>query len=218
MIVALAIVQPLQDFRDPGFQQVLVGVVEWIVFAVVRQQFTEIILLPLADRLVERQRRAAHPHGEAGLVHRQSRSLGRFLDARLGTAGLKEACGSGLDLGQPVAHERREANDPTLVGDCSANPLANPPGGVSGKLVPAGVVEPIDCSHQAGVALLDQVEEAHAAIAVAFGDGNGQSQVGGRQIRPCGFVFLLRRAMRRSRRRSEEGVSKAVCINWKSSC
>ncbi len=79
-----------------------------------------------------------------------------------------------------------------MVGDCAGDSLANPPGGVGGELIPAGMVEPVDRSHQAGVALLDQVQEAQAAVAVAFGDGNGQSQVGGRQIRPCGFVFRLR--------------------------
>ena len=127
-----------------------------------------------------------------GLAHRQPRSLGRFLDARLGTAGLKKACGGGLDLGQPAAHACGEPNEPALVGYGPADSLANPPGGVGGKLVPASVVEAIDRSHQAGVALLDQVQEAHAAVAVAFGDGNRQSQVGSRQIGPGGFVFLLR--------------------------
>ena len=206
-----------------------------IVFAVVRQQSTEIMLLPLTDRLVERQRRTAHPHGEVGLAHRQPRSLRRFLDARLGTTGLKEACGGGLDLGQPAAHARREANESALVGDCFADSLANPPGGVGGKLVPAGVVEPIDGSHQAGVALLDQVQEAHAAVAVAFGDGNGQSQVGSRQIGPCGFVFLLcpgnlaksaakrRRGIQRGLHQLGEfllkfGHAVSACAGWPASC
>ena len=90
--------------------------------------------------------------------------------------------------------------------------LADPPGGIGGELVTAGVVEAVDSPHQAGVALLDQVQEAHAAIAVAFGDGNRQSQVGSRQIGPGGLVFLLRRAMSRSRRRSAGGIQR-VCIN-----
>ena len=46
----------LQDFPDPGFQEIVIRVVQGIVFAMVGQQSAEIVFLPLADRLVERQR------------------------------------------------------------------------------------------------------------------------------------------------------------------
>jgi hypothetical protein len=50
---AFAIIQSLQDFRDPGFQQILVRAVERIIFAVILQQFAEVVILPSTDRLVQ---------------------------------------------------------------------------------------------------------------------------------------------------------------------
>ena len=76
-------------------------------------------------------------------------------------------------------HVHRHADGAALVGDRPGDGLADPPGGVGRELVAAGVLELVDRPHQARVALLDQVEEAQAAVAVAFGDGDDQPQVAG---------------------------------------
>ena len=65
-----------------------------------------------------------------------------------------------------------------LVGDGPGDGLADPPGGVGGELEALRVVELVDRPHEAEVALLDQVEEGQATVAVALGDGDHQAQVG----------------------------------------
>ena len=56
--------------------------------------------------------------------------------------------------------------------------LADPPRRVRRELEALGVVELVDRPHQAEVALLDEIEEQHAATAVALGDRHDEAQVG----------------------------------------
>ena len=65
-----------------------------------------------------------------------------------------------------------------LVGDSTRDGLANPPRGVRGELKALLVVELLDGADQTEVALLDQVQEQHAATDIALSDGDDQAQVG----------------------------------------
>ena len=65
-----------------------------------------------------------------------------------------------------------------LVGDSARDGLTDPPRGVRGELKALLVVELLDGADQTEVALLDQVQEQHAATDVALGDGDDQTQVG----------------------------------------
>ena len=65
-----------------------------------------------------------------------------------------------------------------LVGDGTRDGLTDPPRGVRGELKALLVVELLDGANQAEVALLDQVQEQHAAADIALGDGDDQTQVG----------------------------------------
>ncbi len=56
--------------------------------------------------------------------------------------------------------------------------LADPPCCVRGELEALGVVELLDGADESEVALLDEVEEEHAATNVALGDGDDEAQVG----------------------------------------
>ncbi len=69
-----------------------------------------------------------------------------------------------------------------MVGDRPGDRLADPPGGVGRELVAAPVLVLVDRPHQAGVALLDDVEEGQAAIAVLLGDRDHQAQVAAREV------------------------------------
>ena len=64
-----------------------------------------------------------------------------------------------------------------LVGDRARYRLPYPPGGVGRELVAALVLELLDRAHEADVPLLDQVEEAQAAVRVALGDRDDEAEV-----------------------------------------
>jgi hypothetical protein len=71
----------------------------------------------------------------------------------------------------------RDADGPRLVRHGTRDRLPDPPGGVGGELVTLGVVELLDRADQAEIALLDQVQEQHAAAHVPFGDRHHEPQV-----------------------------------------
>ena len=165
--------------------------VERIVVAVFFQELAEEVVFVVADRLVERQRLAGHLEDAAGVVDRQAGGFGDFFRIRLAAKLLNELGGHGPNLAHRVDHVDRQANRAALVGDRPGDRLANPPRGVRRELVAAGMLELVDRPHQAGVAFLNQVEEAQAAIAIPLGDRNDEPQVGGRQV-ALGGVILVR--------------------------
>ena len=65
-----------------------------------------------------------------------------------------------------------------LVGYGTGDGLPDPPGRVGGELEALGVVELLDRADQAGVALLDEVEQRQSAARVAAGHRDDQPQVG----------------------------------------
>ena len=74
-------------------------------------------------------------------------------------------------------HVHRHPDGPRLVGDGPGDGLPDPPRGVRGELVPAGVVELLHRPDQAQVPLLDEVEEHQPAADVALGDRHDEPQV-----------------------------------------
>ena len=90
-----------------------------------------------------------------------------------------------LHPGQPadgLDHVHRKADRARLVGHRPGDRLPDPPGGVRGELVAPGVVELLHAADQAQVALLDQVQEQHAAAGVPPGQRDDQPQVGLHQV------------------------------------
>lgn len=67
--------------------------------------------------------------------------------------------------------------------------MADGPGRVGGKPEPSPGIKPGDGSNQAGVPLLDEVEERQAATFVTLGDRDHQTQV--RFHEPTGGLFCL---------------------------
>src|SRR5690606_30339368 len=90
---------------------------------------------------------------------------------------LQPAAGAG-ELVDRLDHVHRDADGARLVGDGAVDGLPDPPGGVGGELVAAAVLELLDGADEALVALLEEVEEAHAAAVVLLGDADDQAQVG----------------------------------------
>ena len=101
-------------------------------------------------------------------------SSGRGLAAQLGD---QLALGA-ADLVELLDHVHRDADRARLVGERAGDRLADPPGGVGRELEALAVVELLGRADQAERALLDQVEEGKALVAVVLRDRDDQAQVG----------------------------------------
>src|SRR5258708_2516046 len=82
-----------------------------------------------------------------------------------------------VQLLHPLDDVDRHADRSRLVGERPRDGLADPPGRVGRELVAAAPVELLDGADQAERALLDQVEERQALVAVVLGDRDDQAQV-----------------------------------------
>ena len=123
------------------------------------------------------------------LLDRHAGRLGGVLEVRLGRFVLEQLAVHAADAAHRLDHVNRHADRAALVGDRPRDRLANPPRGVGRELVAAGRLELVDRPHQARVAFLDEVQEAQAAVAIAFGDGDDQPQIAGREP-PLGRFVL----------------------------
>ncbi len=83
-----------------------------------------------------------------------------------------------------VTHMHRNPDRAALIGDRPGDRLPDPPGGIGAELVAAPVLELLDRPHQPDVALLDQVQERHAAAHVLLGHADHQARVGCDQVLP----------------------------------
>ena len=130
----------------------------------------EVGVVLLADRRVERQRVERDAQDLADPVGRRGAALGQLVDRRLALELLMHLALDAQHLVHGLDHVHRDADGARLVGDRAGDGLADPPRGVRRELEALGVVELLDRTHQAEVALLDEVEEQHAATDVALGD------------------------------------------------
>ena len=64
-----------------------------------------------------------------------------------------------------------------LVCNGTGDGLTDPPGGIGGKFIALGIVELFDCLDKTKIALLNQVEEEHAAADIALGNRDDQTKV-----------------------------------------
>src|SRR5262249_44165097 len=75
-------------------------------------------------------------------------------------------------------HVHGDADRAALIRDRACDGLANPPGRVSRKLVPAPPVKLLHRAHQSDVPLLNQVKKMQPAIDVVFCDRDYQAKIG----------------------------------------
>ena len=108
--------------------------------------------------------------------------LGELLRSGLAAEVLQHLALHAGELVDDLDHVHRDADRAGLVGHRAGDRLPDPPGRVRRELVALGVVELLDRTDQAEVALLDQVEEQHAAAGVALGQRDDQAQVGLEQV------------------------------------
>ena len=101
-------------------------------------------------------------------------SSARRLAAELG----HELALGAADLVELLDDVHRDADRARLVGERARDRLADPPGRIGRELEALAVVELLGRADQAERALLDQVEERQALVAVVLGDRDDQPQVG----------------------------------------
>ncbi len=143
----------------------------------VLDEVAEVGVLLLTDRRLQGDRLLGHLEDLTHLVRCEIHFLGDLLRARLTTEVLQELPLDADQLVDRLDHVHRDADGACLVGDGPGDRLPDPPGGVGGELVALGVVELLHRADQTEVALLDEVQEQHAAAHVALGDRHHQPQV-----------------------------------------
>ena len=103
--------------------------------------------------------------------------LGDLLRRRLATELGHELALGAADLVELLDDVHRDADRARLVGERARDRLADPPGRVGRELEALAVVELLGRAHEPERALLDQVEEGQALVAVVLGDRDDQAQV-----------------------------------------
>ena len=86
------------------------------------------------------------------------------------------------ELVDDLDHVHRDADGAGLVGHGAGDRLADPPRRVGRELEALGVVELLDRTDEAQVALLDEVEELHAATGVALRERDHEAEVRAEQV------------------------------------
>src|SRR3954447_6942245 len=148
----------------------------------VLDEVAELAVALVADRLVEADRLPGVLLDLQHLVRGDVHLLGQLLRGGLAAQVLEQLALDATELVDDLDHVHRDADGAGLVGHGAGDRLPDPPGGVRGELVALGVVELLDRADQSEVALLDQVQERHAAAGVALGQGDHEAEVGFQEV------------------------------------
>ena len=135
-------------------------------------------ILFLADRSLERHGLLRDLLDLADAVGTHVHLGTDLLGGRVATQILEELALHADKLVDGLDHVYGNTDGTGLVGDSARDGLTDPPRGVRGELEALLVVELLDGADQTEVALLDQIQEQHAATDVALGDGDDQTEVG----------------------------------------
>src|SRR5581483_2480329 len=128
------------------------------------------------------------------LAHLRDRNvhlLGDLFARRFATEFLHQRTRSANQFVDRFDHVHRNTDGARLIGDGASDRLANPPSGVSRKLVTPSPFELIHGFHQTDIAFLNQIEELQTAVRIFLRDGNDQTEVRFNQfaLRLAGLMF-----------------------------
>ena len=150
-------------------------------------------VLLLADRRFETDRLLRDLENVAHLLHGDVHLRGDLLGARVVAQLLQQLAGNADDLVDRLDHMHRNADRARLVGDGAGDGLTDPPRRVGREFVALGIVKLFDGLDEAEIALLNEIEEQHAAADVAFGDAHDETEVCLRHA-ALGLLVALRHA------------------------
>src|SRR5579875_934438 len=157
----------------------------------VLDEISEMGIFLFTDRRFKRNRLLRDLQHFADFCYRDVHALGDFFRGRLAPVLLHQLAGGANQLVDGFDHVDGDADGAGLVSDGAGDGLADPPRGISGKLVSPPVFKLVHGLHQADVPFLDQVKKLQAAVRVFLGDGDYQAKVGLDQLALRKFGFLL---------------------------
>src|SRR4051794_23195450 len=175
---ALAVGQVLEGLAQRFLGEDLRGALVRRLGALVGDELAELRLLLVADRLLEADRRLRRALDRVDLLRVDARDVGDLLGGRLAAELGDELALRTADLVQLLVDVHGDADRARLVGERAGDRLADPPRRVRGELEALAVVELLGGAHQAERALLDEVEEGQALVAVVLRDRDDEAQVG----------------------------------------
>ena len=79
-------------------------------------------------------------------------------------------------------HMDGDTNSPGLIGNGTRDRLANPPCGVSGKLIAPLILKLVHRLHKTDVSLLDQIQKLEPAVGIFFRNADDQAKIGFNQL------------------------------------
>src|SRR6266446_6033857 len=143
----------------------------------VLDEIAEVGIFLVADRGFQRQGLLHYFQNPVHPLERHAEFLGKLLGRGLAADLVEHLARRAHDLVDGLDHVHGDADGAHLIGDRTADRLADPPRGIGRELVAAAVLELVDRLHQADIAFLDQVEELQAAVGVFLGDGDDEAQI-----------------------------------------
>src|SRR4051812_10258062 len=143
----------------------------------VGDELAELGLLLVADRLLERDRRLGRALDRVDLLGIDARDLGDLVGRGLAPELGDELALGAADLVELLDHVHGDADRARLVRQGAGDRLADPPGRVGRELEALAVVELLRRADETEGALLDEVQERQALVAVVLGDRDDQAQV-----------------------------------------
>ena len=157
-------------------------------------EVAEVAVLPLADGRVERDRVAAIFSTRRARHRHVARSWPILRWSARGPAPAELFLRRCQQLAHRLDHVHRDADRAGLVGDGAGDGLANPPGGIGARTCSRGDTRTSRPPASGRCCLPGSDPERTAAVAVFFGDGNDQTQIGF----ACGLWPGLRGQLRHS--------------------
>ena len=173
----LAVRQRVENLTQAFLEQMPLGDLKGIFARQVRDEIAIMRVIIVANLRLQRNRLLGHALDGTHLVNGDVHLLRQLQLVRLATELLDQPLLDTHELVNGLDHVHGDADRARLVGDRTRRRLTNPPRGIGRKLVAPLVLELLNRLHEAGVALLDEVEEREPAIHVLLDDRNDETEV-----------------------------------------
>src|SRR6516164_5741261 len=154
------------------------GCLRWRDYSLVFDEITQVRILLFTDGSLEGYGCLSNLAGLAHFFDGHVQPLGQLLRSGLAAKLLDELASALGKLIDDLDHVNGHTDGARLVGDGTRDGLANPPGGIGGKLITAAPVELVGAFHKPEIAFLDQVQKLKAMMGVFLGDRNNEAKVG----------------------------------------